>query len=426
MTTILRRIPLLKRLYHIIYRRLEEHSISKPRRNSPPKIVFYPQFTTQAELLDAYNKAAFFLPKGCISSSVIAYNAGVAKELSSNITTWPTPDYCVKTTNYPHHVILLNNKPLDFLKQIIDADYLFVWDEGALSNNRWINTQKGKFIIIDRHTRMYDGWVWAEFSYQRQPKPYKEQQQLQAQLYFQEYIGNLPKFARSYIFGTGPSLDIATKFDFSDGYRIVCNTIVKNKDLIDYIQPHFIVAADAIYHFGNNKHAYQFRLDLEQRLRENPTTRFITTDNFGELLKHHHPFVYERTIPLQTGLDGIFLDMKNRLAYTNMHNILNSILLPLGSSLTDDVFLLGFDGRTSDNQIFWKNSEQNSYSNLKASIAMAHPGFFAGNSYYEKYAQWQSENAEKIMSMGERIGKRYYCMNKTAIPALQSRQFLAE
>jgi hypothetical protein len=106
--------------------------------------------------------------------------------------------------------------------------------------------------------------------------------------------------------------------------------------------------------------------------------------------------------------------------YTNLPNILNGLLLPLGSSLSNEVYLLGFDGRVASDQLFWKNSEANSYGVLKETIMAAHPGFFKGINY-EEYAAKQSENAEKVMTLGEAMGKSYSCLNRTSIPALQKR-----
>src|SRR5213076_14180 len=60
---------------------------------------------------------------------------------------------------------------------------------------------------------------------------------------------------RAYVFGTGPSLARATEFDFSHGVRIVCNSIVRNPELLAHIRPHFIAASDFVFHFGPSRYA---------------------------------------------------------------------------------------------------------------------------------------------------------------------------
>src|SRR5207249_2625156 len=71
-----------------------------------------------------------------------------------------------------------------------------------------------------------------------------------------------------YIFGTGPSLEKARTMDFEDGYRIVCNTICKDRDFFEHLKPHILVAGDAQYHFSDTRHAQAFQRDLEQRMEE--------------------------------------------------------------------------------------------------------------------------------------------------------------
>jgi hypothetical protein len=221
------------------------------------------------------------------------------------------------------------------------------------------------------------------------------------------------------VFGTGPSLDMAWERDFSDGYRIVCNTIVRNRALLDHLRPHFIVAGDAIYHFGNNLHAYAFRCDLERALADRPML-LITRDLFHPLFAHYHPAVRERAVAAESEPEGLHLDMLARPVYHQMANILNCLMLPLATALADEVYFLGFDGRAPGEQLFWKNSDANAYNELKPAIMAAHPAFFSQTDY-SSYACDHSANAERIMAAGEALGKRFVCLNPSHIPAFQRR-----
>jgi hypothetical protein len=298
------------------------------------------------------------------------------------------------------------------------ADLILVADENSLPKGLASIWLRPRLINVDRHAQDYDGWRWVGLghrvtAYEGLADPER------AQALFADRVRSLPHYDKAYIFGTGPSLDQALDFDFSDGYRVVCNTIVRNARLLRHIKPHFIVAADAIYHFGNNRHAYQFRVDLEQALEQTDAC-FLTADFFVYILRYHHPRAFARTISVRTDVPGIHLDMKDTLAYTSRPNILNGMLLPLGSSLAPAIYLLGFDGRAPGDKMFWTNSGENSYDDLKPTIQAAHPGFFAGRDY-EEYARRQSESAEEIMSLGESRGRSYYCLNLTHIPALHKR-----
>jgi hypothetical protein len=148
-------------------------------------------------------------------------------------------------------------------------------------------------------------------------------------------------------------------------------------------------------------------------------------ERFYPLMEYYHSKIKHLILPVKQQNGGIFLDMKTDFSYTSIENILNGLLLPLASTLADNIYLLGFDGRTPDDEIFWKNSENNSYTDLKRTIISAHPAFF-NKIDYDLYAKWQSDGAELLMSLGESKGKKYYCMNKTTIPALIKRPAIQE
>jgi len=410
-----KKIPFLQRLNRRVKSLIDRIPIVTPSIRPPFKLVVYPPINDDTELIDICYKIQYFLPTHLIERVSLS----VIRPISIDSIELIIPDY-VKADAIPVNSfewIKLNQK-MRYQQRLIQADYILVWDENNLKGNPLISMLERKVCQLDRHMRIWDGWNWVNLGHKLDATE-ETITPANAQIRFNQYIESLPKYKKAYVFGTGPSLDLAYQFDFSDGYRIVCNTIVKNLRLLEHISPHFIVAADAIYHFGNNKHANQFRCDLENALEISQSV-FLTADFFAYLIKYHHPRIFLRTIPIRTDLDGIFLDMKNTLAYTNLPNILNSLLLPLGTSLANEVNLLGFDGRASNDTLFWQNSGANSYEELKPTIMAAHPGFFKGINY-EEYARLQGESAEQVMALGEQMGKKYYCLNQTFIPALQKR-----
>jgi hypothetical protein len=332
------------------------------------------------EISDLLTKLGFFVPQPLLQSLTIAGSPEIVREALTRI-----PDYVAPDT-FTELIGVSCIPPTDqagFIAKSLKADWILVSEESTLPKGLPWLLLRPRLTNVDRHSQTYDGWNWLGLghrltSYQGLADPER------AQALFADRVTSLPQYDKAYIFGTGPSLDRAFDLDFSDGYRIVCNTIVRNARLLRHIKPHFIVAADAIYHFANNRHAYQFRVDLEQAL-EQTDAWFLTADFFVYILKYHHPRAFARTIAVRTDMPGIHIDMKDKLAYTSRPNILNGMLLPLGSSLAPSIYLLGFDGRAPGDNMFWTNSGENSYDELKATIQAAHPGFFAGRDY-EEYA----------------------------------------
>jgi hypothetical protein len=390
--------------------------LNQPRR-SPPRVMFYPPFNDQEELLDAFYKAQFYLPPALVDKVILPVSFNVKiDDLKDG-----RPEY-VGQIDLPGagYIRLVNDHAVALSYRCLMADYLLITDWSRKHENGILRNCAKKLVNVDRHKNQFDGWAWGDFLTELQPLQKLANQREAAKNKFLQYCESLPRFSKAYVFGTGPSLEQAYDYDLSDGYRIVCNTIVKNQPLLEHIQPHFLVAADAIYHFGNNLHACQFRRDLSASLHRD-NFMFIMPERFYPLIEEHHPDLRKYTLPVREDVRGIFLDMRKEFAYTSQHNILNALLLPLASTLAEQIFLLGFDGRNANDQLFWKNSAASSYPELKPSIMRAHPGFFDKMDYRE-YARWQSAGAEKIMELGESKGKQYVCLNETTIPALQARQ----
>jgi hypothetical protein len=391
-----------------------QHAPSRPCR-----VVCHPRIRSEAELLDCWHKARFHLLPSYVAEVVIPVDpsVGIAR---TDPASWPLPAHFTGESPPGESPVKVRVTPRNLsLPALCRNDFVMVLDSGAVRRTFSAVLLAPWLRNADRHTNVWEGWTWAGFCASLQTAAEREREAEDAQARFCSYLETLPAFDRCYVFGTGPSLDRAWERAFTDGYRVVCNTIVRNRGLLDHIAPHFIVAADAIHHFDNNTHAAAFRADLVAALRDRDL-RALVPDLFYPLLKAYHPEVVSKIIPVRTDLAGIHLDMKDCLAYTNLPNVLNGLLLPLGSSLADEVLLLGFDGRAPGDKAFWANSTANSYPEFKPAVRAAHPQFFAGTDY-ATYAAEQSDSAELILSKGESLGKHYYCLNPTHIPALRKR-----
>ncbi len=382
-------------------------------------MVCHPRIQNEVELLDCWHKARFHLVPGHVAEVVIPVDPSVSIA-RSDPASWPLPTYFSGEFPAGDSPVKVMVTPKNFsLPALCRQDFILVLDSSATRHTWSARILGGALRDADRHTNIWEGWTWAGFCASLRTPAEREMQAEEAEERFRSYVATLPAFDRSYVFGTGPSLDQAWDRSFADGYRIVCNTIVRNKALLDHIAPHFIVAADAIHHFDNNTHAAAFRADLAAALRDRELCALVP-DLFYPLLVAYHPDVVSKVIPVRTDLQGIHLEMKRCLAYTNLPNVLNGLLLPLASSLANEVLLLGFDGRAPGDEAFWANSAANSYPEFKTAIKTAHPQFFQGIDF-TRYAEEQSDGAEMILSKGESLGKRYFCLNRTHIPALRKR-----
>jgi hypothetical protein len=181
---------------------------------------------------------------------------------------------------------------------------------------------------------------------------------------------------KAYIFGTGPSLELASQADFSDGYRVVCNTIVCDKHLFNLIAPHVIVAGDALYHFGDSEHACRFRRDLLDRMRLSDSL-FLYPEMFQARVHAEFGDVIGRCFPLGAGSEVDFtIPVDESAALPAIGNVLGYMLLPVACSLSTDVSMLGFDGRRPDDTNFWRNAPRISFPELIAEMRQEYPAFY--------------------------------------------------
>jgi len=104
--------------------------------------------------------------------------------------------------------------------------------------------------------------------------------------------------------------------------------------------------------------------------------------------------------------------------------ILQQLLVPLGSTLADDVVIAAADGRSKSSQRFWNHDPASQYVDLMETLEQGHPGYFAGVNFQDYYDQ-HCISLEHLLSYGESVGKHYTSLTPSLIPALQKRQVRA-
>lgn len=282
------------------------------------------------------------------------------------------------------------------------------------------------FYNIDPCCNPLDGWVYHTIL--SKIDPFTENICKKSRDRFNNLMSMLydKKLLKSYLFGTGSSLEKAITRDWNDGYKIVCNTIVKDKELWHHLNPDIIVAGDAIYHFSENLFATAFRHDLASRLEETEQTVFIYPSIFHPFVKTYFKKFENRLIPIPVGHHNNFVhDLTKDFSLPQIGNILNLLLLPLGMTLSKNIYLWGFNGRAPDDKDFWKNSNKHFYTNLVFDIKSKHPQFFnhyvpAGNQ--AKYVEtFHGDNLEIELTEAETKGWSFNMMHFSYTPALKKR-----
>jgi hypothetical protein len=233
---------------------------------------------------------------------------------------------------------------------------------------------------------------------------------------------------RCYIFGTGPSLAKAKLFDFSDGYKIVCNTVCKDREFFLKVKPDILVAGDALYHFSDTAHAQAFLRDVESRMSESKFL-FCYPAHFDPFVRRRFPRFEDRLIPIPAGKTfDLTADLTIEFRLPATGNVLGLLLLPIACQLSKDVRLLGFDGRRPEDENFWANSSEHSYPELIEQMVSEYPAFYGHyvpktnpNHYVNSV---HGDSLDRAMSKAEREGWRFTLLSASASPALAKRPVL--
>jgi hypothetical protein len=280
-------------------------------------------------------------------------------------------------------------------------------------------------VNLDYEHFANDAWHWFELAQQLDEAALKRDISA-AQRRFHSVAEDLrTRFQRVYIFGTGPSLDNADQVDWSNGVRIVSNTIVKDALTWKQVNPHFLVAGDALYHFGHTPFAHQFRADAKRRLAETGTF-FLYPALFHSLVKREFADFSERLIPVPYGTsDSPIANLLTDFHLPFLGNVLNQLLLPVATTLSREIFLWGFDGRAPSDQLFWKNSDRHFYPTHVPALQAAHPAFFSHHvpkDNPQKYVNTVHGDAlDTVLSDAESKGFRFTLLHKSWTQTLMKR-----
>ena len=306
----------------------------------------------------------------------------------------------------------------------LDASPVLLFGAGDARQHPLAKLHGGMFDV-DWRTNPSDGWNWidaAAWSARHTPDTAASMRRL-------EHLRSQVRAAgllRCYLFGTGPSLGAALQRDWSDGIRIVCNTIVRDAKLWHHIRPHALVAGDGIYHFGFTEFARAFRRDLRARLEESPSVPFIYPAQFDLVVRRDLAGLEEQLIPLPVGTRATVHDcFEGRFELPGLGNVLSLLLLPLGCALSKRIGMWGFDGRASADRLFWANSTGQSYTELLPTLQAAHPAFFdhhVPKDDPEKYLRSvHGDVLEHALHQAEQVGWQFEMLHPTWTKTLAQR-----
>jgi hypothetical protein len=272
---------------------------------------------------------------------------------------------------------------------------------------------------VDRFSNRFEGSFYLKVSHDLNHRRDQDIQESKQKL--KNALDEIGDYEKAYVFGTGPSLEKALERDFDDGISIVCNSIVKNRKLMNHLSPKIIVFGDPIFHAGCSAYAGQFREELYGALEQFQSYVFVPFRDYA-LYMANMPIEHRNRIvgiPLEKlGVPNLNVSSSFRVMSTN--NIITLLSLPIACTMSKKIYISGCDGRKiEDNKYFWAHHKESQINEHMETIQSCHPAFFDidYNDYYNEHCSI----LEKILLHGESLGFEFHSLTESYVPALRER-----
>lgn len=207
----------------------------------------------------------------------------------------------------------------------------------------------------------------------------------QSQLKLLDIKNSLNNEKPLHILGTGPSVVEILDKDIDNLPALICNTIVKNKNLCRKLDLKIIFAADAHYHFSYHRYSARLLGDILECLNETNAS-FFTFDKFAIFLVNRLDCFNNRVFGIPPGRTQYGHDLDKTYKVLPGESVVNMFMLPVGMFLSNNIVMNGFTGRSKNDKYFWSHSDMHQYIHLMEDVRKSHPAFFK-NRDYDEYAK---------------------------------------
>lgn len=375
-------------------------------------ILLLPKFSDSDALSDVLNRLAWFLPSETTRPQceihVVASQSVYDRALDT------TPE---SQSSYPVEDLPLSLVGSNELSGVADAaDKILVWKKTAVLSPSAVRHPRKLEMVDPSYYSATEPNTW-----ERVTDVLRSNALGDSQARLEALADRASSYDRAFVFGTGPSLADAMKFDFpDDSLKIICNSIVKNDELLEHLDPDVLTFADPVFHFGPSQYADRFRSDAVDVLREYDCVGVIPPE-YRSLMTGHYPEVDFAAVDRERDLGPHFPTVKDPRVWST-GNIMTLYMLPLASWLCDEVYILGADGRQEDESYFWEHNDEAQYDDeVMQTVADSHPAFFRDRVYTDYY-QRHVDILTEMIEYGERRGVDYRSLTHSYVPCLSDRR----
>jgi len=376
------------------------------------EVVLYPAFDSPAAFGDVLNRLGWYFPPGTVEG--IDLTVSVDGDVVAARDHVPEAQGTFDTSHLP----LSNVDHRTLEGRASAADRTLVWDADARLSGPAIRNAANVDVVDPEFYSHAEPVAWVQVSNVARSGLADRSTEVYASL---ESRGR--PWDTSYVFATGPSLDRAFDYEFSEeALSVICNSIVRNDDLLEHLDPDVLTFADPVFHFGPSEYAVRFREDAVRAIREYDLIAVVPEPCRG-LLVGHYPGLVDSVVGVRSVYDDETFQFPTteKLEVMGTDNIMTKFMLPVASALTDHVRIVGADGRKEDESYFWEHSDIGQYDDeLMNTTFKTHPAFFRDRVYTDYYEE-HVEMLTEMIEVGERKGINYESITRSYIPCLDKR-----
>lgn len=395
---------------HYGFRALQK-VVGETADHSTTELTLYPAFESASDLADVMNRLAWYLPEATRRRDLTVTVPAAAGVLADAHDRTPDSQGGYDTRQLPIERV----NPGEVGHAARRTDKLLVWEATSIPTSTALRTL-GKIEVVDpTYWSTYEVDTWERLSGALRTDADGRSADLFDRLAARDY-------ERAYVFATGPSLSEATTYEFpDDSLTVICNSIVRDDELVEHVDPDVLAFADPVFHYGPSEYADTFRTDALDVLGTRDCVGVVPPE-YRTLLSGH----YGDDADL-IGVDRVrnwsphFPTADDRRVWAT-GNIMTLYMLPIASALAEEVYIVGADGRKEDESYFWEHDDDAQYDDeLMQTAVDTHPSFFRDR-IYEDYYQRHVEILTEMIGYGERQGVDYYSLTHSYVPCLSDRR----